>query len=211
MVVGELEQFKVFTKQREYVGIASREEVHQKGYWHETFHFWLVAEIEGENYLYFQLRSEDKKDYPGLLDITAAGHLLHNENIEDGIREVKEEIGLTVAIEELNYLGVFPYEKVLEDFIDKEHAHVFLLKRVIPLQEFTLQQEEVSGMYLVPIDGFMDLWFKDYQDTILIEGLFENKEGKMEASKWKINKANFVPHSDDFYRDVLNAIINKIS
>ncbi|MEA3319350.1 MAG: NUDIX domain-containing protein [Bacillota bacterium] len=211
MVVGELEQFKVFTKQREYVGIASREEIHQKGYWHETFHFWLVAEIDGENYLYFQLRSEDKKDYPGLLDITAAGHLLHNENVEDGIREVKEEIGLNVAIEELIYLGAFPYEKVLEDFIDKEHAHVLLLKREIPLQEFTLQQEEVSGMYLVPIDGFMDLWFKDYQDTILIEGLFENKDGKREASKCKVNKANFVPHSDGFYRDVLNAIINKIS
>jgi isopentenyldiphosphate isomerase len=209
--VGELEQFKVFTKQREYVGIASREEVHQKGYWHETFHFWLVAEIDGENYLYFQLRSEDKKDYPGLLDITAAGHLLHNESVEDGIREVKEEIGLNVAIEELIYLGAFPYEKVLKDFIDKEHAHVFLLKRVIPLQEFTLQQEEVSGMYLVPLDGFMDLWFKEYQDTILIEGLFENKDGKMEASKCKVNKANFVPHSDDFYRGVLNAIINKIS
>ncbi|KPB06403.1 NUDIX hydrolase [Bacillus sp. CHD6a] len=209
--MGEPEQFKVFTKQREFVRIASREEVHKKGYWHETFHFWLVAEIDGKNYLYFQLRSESKKDYPGLLDITAAGHLLHNERIEDGIREVKEEIGLNVTIEELHYLGIFPYEKILGEFIDKEHAHVFLLKRVIPFHEFTLQQEEVSGMYLVPIDEFMNLWFKDNQDTILIEGLFENKDGKIAASKWKVNKADFVPHSDDFYRDVLNAIINKIS
>lgn len=211
MVVGDLEQFKVFTKQREYVGIASREEVHKKGYWHETFHFWLLAEIDGEKYLYFQLRSEDKKDFPGLLDITAAGHLLHNENIEDGIREVKEEIGLDIAIEELNYLGVFPYEKVLEGFIDKEHAHVFLLKRMIPFQEFTFQQEEVSGVYLVPLEGFKNLLFKDHLQTVLIEGIVENKEGKMEASKWKVNKTNFVPHNDDFYRDVLNAIINKIS
>lgn len=211
MIVGEIEKFKVFTQEREYVGIASRDEVHQKGYWHETFHFWLIAEIEGEHYLYFQLRSEDKKDYPGLLDITAAGHLLHNETIEDGIREVKEEIGLNIAIEELDYLGVFPYEKELGDFIDKEHAHVFLLKRLIPLQEFTLQREEVSGVFLVPLEAFMDLWFKDHQLTVLIQGLVENKEGNMETSEWNANKANFVPHSDDFYKDVLNAIINKIS
>ncbi len=209
--MGEQEKFRIYTQERECVGTASREEVHKKGYWHETFHFWLIAEIDGEHFLYFQLRSEDKKDYPGLLDITAAGHLLYNESVEDGIREVKEEIGLTVAIEELDYLGVFPYEKEWRDFIDKEHAHVFLLNRKILLHEFTLQPEEVSGVYLVPLDGFMDLWFENQSQTILIDGVIQSMEGKMEASKRKVNKTNFVPHREDFYKDVLQAIISKIS
>lgn len=208
--MGEQEQYRIFTRDREYIGIASREEVHKKGYWHETFHFWLLTKREGKYYLYFQLRSDNKKDYPGLLDITAAGHLLHNEKIEDGIREVEEEIGLSLAFEELKYLGVFPYEKELEGFIDKEHAHVFLLIREIPLQEFTLQKEEVSGIFLVPLEEFRDLWFFN-QEEIEIDGFAESQEGKRDASKRKVAKANFVPHSDDFYQEVLYSIMEKIS
>ncbi|WP_404470474.1 NUDIX domain-containing protein [Sutcliffiella horikoshii] len=200
-----MEQLKVFNKERTYLGTASRDEVHIKGHWHETFHCWIKAEINGKEYLYFQLRSKEKKDYPGLLDITAAGHLLSHENVEDGVREVEEEIGIKVGMDELSYLGVIPYEKELEDFIDREHAHVYLLKRYIPLESFTLQTEEVSGIFIVPLEDFYQLWFGNMTD-VSIEGIKENAHGERVKITMKVDEKMFVPHNDTFYKETLEAL-----
>lgn len=93
----ESERIRVFDADRNPIGIASREEVHRIGYWHEVFHCWIISDEAGVSYIYLQLRSEKKKDYPGLFDITAAGHLLANETIRDGVREIKEEIGISLT------------------------------------------------------------------------------------------------------------------
>ncbi|WP_404450269.1 NUDIX domain-containing protein [Sutcliffiella horikoshii] len=200
-----MEQLKIFNKDRKYLGTASRDEVHIMGHWHETFHCWIKHEINGKEYLYFQLRSKEKKDYPGLFDITAAGHLLSHENVEDGVREVEEEIGIKVDMDELSYLGVIPYEKELEGFIDREHAHVYLLKRNIPLESFTLQTEEVSGIFLVPLEDFYQLWFGNMMD-VSIEGIKESTHGEREKITMRVDKKMFVPHSDTFYKETLEAL-----
>ncbi|WP_310793579.1 NUDIX hydrolase [Salipaludibacillus neizhouensis] len=107
--MGEQEKLKIFDDNRNQIGIASRSDVHRVGYWHEVFHCWFVCNIQGTDYIYLQLRSNKKKDYPNLLDITAAGHLLADETVKDGVREIKEEIGIDVAFEELKQLGVIDY------------------------------------------------------------------------------------------------------
>lgn len=122
----ESELLKVFDENRKEIGVAPRSEVHRKGLWHETFHFWLVRNDPAGVKIYFQLRSKDKKDWPNLLDITAAGHLLAKETVEDGIREVEEEIGIPVGFESLISLGVIQNQVRVEDFLDHEFCHVFM-------------------------------------------------------------------------------------
>ncbi|PJO45388.1 NUDIX hydrolase, partial [Lysinibacillus xylanilyticus] len=118
----EQEIVKVFNEQHEQIGTATRAEVHEKGLWHETFHCWLV----NEDYIYFQIRSSQKKDYPGLLDITAAGHLLAVETVESGIREVKEELGLNIDVHEVVKMGMTSCSIVSENMIDNEFCHVYI-------------------------------------------------------------------------------------
>lgn len=72
----EKEKLKIFDEQRNHIGVATREEVHRVGHWHEAFHCWFISKEEGIDYIYLQIRSEEKKDYPNLLDITAAGHFI---------------------------------------------------------------------------------------------------------------------------------------
>lgn len=141
----ENEFFKIFDEERNIIGVASRKDVHELGYWHETFHCWFVTNIEGKDYIYLQLRSDTKQDYPNLLDITVAGHLMADETAREGVREIKEEVGIDIPFHDLVPLGLIKYCVINENLIDKELAHLFLYKSAHNLNDFTIQPEEVSG------------------------------------------------------------------
>jgi isopentenyl-diphosphate Delta-isomerase len=71
--------------------VKSRGEVHRTGFWHRTVHIWI---INGKKQLLLQKRSINKESYPGLWDISAAGHITAGDSIRNAaIRELKEELG----------------------------------------------------------------------------------------------------------------------
>lgn len=144
----------IFDEGGHRIGTAPREEVHRLGHWHETFHCWFINKTQEIPYIYLQLRSEQKQEYAGLLDITAAGHLLTHETVDDGIREVQEELGLELAFDELIPLGTIPYCMIKENLIDKERAHVFVYNNPYPLNDFKLQEEEVAGIVITKFADF---------------------------------------------------------
>ncbi|MFP7485068.1 NUDIX hydrolase [Priestia filamentosa] len=199
------EYLKIFDENQVHIGEKTRDEVHKKGYWHETFHCWFVSEYEGEIYLYFQIRSKEKKDYPNLLDITAAGHLLAHETVMDGIREVEEELGVEVAFNNLLSLGVIPYSVTLPHFIDKELAHVFVYKTQHTFEGYTLQQEEVSGLVRAKLSSVVELWLGQ-TDSIDVEGFQIHQKGE----KTPINKAfyweEFVQHKPFYYERIIHEL-----
>ncbi|MGG7620430.1 NUDIX hydrolase [Bacillus coreaensis] len=200
----ETELLRIFNEDHEPIGVATRAEIHEKGYWHETFHYWLMEKEQGMDYIFLQLRSPKKKDYPHLLDITAAGHLLANETVEDGIREVKEEIGLTVHMEELVSLGILKYSVKMKPLLDNELAYVFLHRSNVLFDSFVLQEEEVVGIYRMKFKDFSALW-RDEIQHIPMQG-FEVEDGEKYFYEKSVGKQQFVPHDQSFYQ----AIINKI-
>jgi isopentenyldiphosphate isomerase len=205
----ENEKLKIFDENRNQIGVASREEVHRIGYWHEAFHCWFVSKENDTDYIYLQLRSNIKKDYPNLLDITAAGHLLENETVEDGIREIREEIGIDFPLDELIPLGVIDYCVIKENFIDKEIANVFLYKSKLNFEDFTLQKEEVAGIVKVRFNDFSKLWF-DERDEIEISGFEIIDDGKKQIIKESVSRDKFVPHQVSFYKAVIQKIQEQV-
>lgn len=203
----ENEMLKIFDENKHQIGIATREEVHRLGHWHEAFHCWFVSREEEKDYIYLQLRSDMKKDYPSLLDITAAGHLLAQETVLDGIREIKEEIGIDVSINELESLGVIIYCVVKENFIDK--AYVFLYRYNNTFEEFTLQKEEVSGMLKTEFDDFYELWIGDLEQ-ISVKGFKIDSGGNRVLVDKIVERNQFVPHEISFYQSVVKLIKEKI-
>lgn len=93
----ENELLKVFDSEGTLKGTASRAEVHKRGLWHETFHCWFLSKEDGRIFIHFQLRGPDKKNFANMLDITAAGHLSSDESVKDGVREIKEELGISLT------------------------------------------------------------------------------------------------------------------
>jgi len=206
----DAEQLKIFDNDRNQIGVATREEVHRLGHWHEAFHCWFVSREHGIDYIYLQLRSDRKKDYPNLFDITAAGHLLAHETVHDGIREIKEEIGIDVAYDELVSLGIMKYCVIRQNFIDKEIAHVFLYQKNTAFEDFTLQLEEVSGMVRAEFHDFYELW-AGQKEEISVKGFEMNKDGKKVQVDKKVGKNQFVPHESSFYASIVTSIKEKMN
>ena len=205
----ENEMLKIFDDNKTQIGIASREEVHRLGHWHEAFHCWFITREEDTYYIYFQLRSDLKKDFPNLLDITAAGHLLAHETVQDGTREIKEELGIDVSSNELELLGIIDYCVEREDFIDKEIANIFLYRYNQSFESFRIQTEEVAGVFKAEFNDFHELWLGDLND-INITGFKIDECGINALINMTVQRNHFVPHEKSFYQSVIKMIRQKI-
>src|SRR5882672_5256457 len=89
------EIFDVVNDRDEVIGREIRAKVHQLGLKHRAVHV-LVFNRRGE--LFLQKRSMKKDTFPGAWDSSASGHLDAGEEYDAcAVREVREELGLTLA------------------------------------------------------------------------------------------------------------------
>ena len=91
----------VFDDMGRFLCVKPRDEVHQAGDWHRVFHCQIATIRNGVPSLVLQRRSDQKAAFPGLLDLSAAGHLSAGESPTDGVRELAEELGFSLG--KLNY------------------------------------------------------------------------------------------------------------
>lgn len=140
------------------LGTKERDAVHRDGDWHRVFHCWIAYEDQGEAYLVMQRRGPNKEFYPNMLDVTAAGHYTTGESIADGIREIREELGIDVAFEQLIPIGQRVGVCRNGKLIDHEVADVFLLIYNKNIREYRMQVEEVSGLVAFKVKDALDLF-----------------------------------------------------
>jgi len=126
---------------------------HSKGLFHPTVHIWFYT-FKGE--LLLQKRGITKKTFPGLWDVSVAGHIGAGEDILDSaLREVQEEIGLNLKINELVKIGIHKSEqKHTDNLIDREFHHIFISELKTSPQKLKLQESEVSDVKLISINDF---------------------------------------------------------
>ncbi|QNR06739.1 NUDIX domain-containing protein [Macrococcoides canis] len=119
-----LELLNTYYKNKKFKSRTNRQQVHQNGEWHETFQCIFMQ----DNDIFLQKRSSHVKDYKGMLDVTVGGHLLSKETVEDGVREIEEEMGIKVSFERLEFLCTIPQEMTSDYIIDKEFIHIYTLE-----------------------------------------------------------------------------------
>lgn len=111
-----------------------------------AIHIWIMND-KGE-YL-IQKRSMLKKVFPGVWSTTAGGTECGENTLETAIRESKEELGIDVDIDKLQYLMMLKREN---NFLD-----VFLLKDNIAIEDLVLQPEEVDDAKWVSVEEIRNL------------------------------------------------------
>ena len=148
-----LELFDVLDENGKPTGIVRERGVaHLDGSLHMTAHVWVVRESKEGGYdVLLQKRSRDKDSYPGCYDVSAAGHVRAPEGcLETAVRELSEELGISAAPAELQYVGERRC-KISETFhgrpfLDYELSRVYVYAGQADISTLKLQDEEVEAV-----------------------------------------------------------------
>jgi len=130
-----------------------KSEIHSKGYYHNTAHIWFYTE-EGE--ILLQQRAASKIIRPLLWDVSVAGHIDAGETLKGGaIREIEEEIGLSINESDLYKIGIFEcFQSYENGIIDNEFHHTFICELKVGINTLIPQVSEVEGLKLITQEEF---------------------------------------------------------
>jgi isopentenyldiphosphate isomerase len=160
------ENLDIYDEDLKLLGTKERGAVHRDGDWHKVFHCWIAyRDTEGRDYLVVQRRGPNTQTFPNMLDITAAGHYQAGESIRDGVREVREELGIDVDFDQLIPLGVHISVGRFNTLIDRQFADVFLYIYDQDIADYHYQVEEVAGLVALPVDEGLAL-FAGERETV---------------------------------------------
>jgi isopentenyldiphosphate isomerase len=192
-----MEILDIYDENLTWLGTKERGAVHRDGDWHCVFQCWVIyRDAEGRDWIVLQRRGADKEFFPNLLDVSAAGHYSAGETMRDGVREVREELGIDVAYEALIPLGRRVGIARQGDRIDHEIADVFFYICDKPLHEYHYQQEEVDGLVAFDVDDGLAMYAGERESI-------EAQAVGFEQDIITITPADFVPTHDDCMYKVL--------
>lgn len=125
-----------------------KKEVHAKGLWHRSVHIWI---INSKSEVLLQKRSPFVDNHPNEWDISSAGHVSVGEDyITSALREIKEEIGLSLVPEDLIQIGTVKQMTKREGYINNEINPVYLVKMDLDPTKIKKQFEKVSEVKFMP-------------------------------------------------------------
>jgi len=154
-MTGGTEYIDVISPDGNLTGVSkSRNEIHQEGIWHRSVHIWVLNDKEE---LLIQRRALEKESHPGLWDVSCAGHIESGDSSRQAaVRELKEELGLTIQPEELERIFTIESHFILNNgtYKDNELVDVYLLRKNINVQALQLQPEEVESVKMISVESF---------------------------------------------------------
>ena len=137
--------------------IKARRDVHRDGDWHRAVHVWIAGVGEdGKPFLLFQRRGPKKDTWPNRLDATVGGHYRAGEQLRDTLREVDEELGVSLPLDRLRRLGTRVAVNEREIGVrDRELQDVFLLLDDRPLSAYRPNAAELASLVRFPLSALL--------------------------------------------------------
>jgi isopentenyldiphosphate isomerase len=162
-----MEYYDILDKEGKKIGVSKpKKEVHETGLWHRTVHVWC---INSKKEILLQLRSTKKDKYPGMWDISAAGHISAGEDsITSCLRETEEELGINVSPDEFEFIGEIVDSSVVNNgtYIDNEFDDIYILKIDLDINQFHMQETEVDDLRWVSFTEFKEWVFEKKSDLV---------------------------------------------
>lgn len=149
---GEL--LDIYDEHEQLLGQATSKLAHKTGLWHRSFHAWVIGrQADGTKFVLLQQRGHIKRDFPGFLDISAAGHYRAGEGIEGGVREFNEELGIEVDPGSLTPVARRIVNEALDNgVVNREFQDIYALIGIPGLDQYTIGYPEVTGIFQCDIE-----------------------------------------------------------
>ena len=177
------------------IGITTRSEIHSKGFLHQVVHCWVIDDTCDEKWIYFQQRSYEKKDFPGLYDISAAGHVDIGEEAEVAVkRETQEEIGIVIDSQKLKFIGSIREKMYLDNFYNNEICEVYLYSIENPKFEIG---HEVEKMVKVSFNEFKN-WILEGSENIVSFSIDSKSKFILKPEEFCAHKKEYLELVVDF-------------
>lgn len=173
----------------EVVGGVDKDLAPRDGIWHATIHVWVIDRVDR---ILLQHRAYDKEHFPGMWDISAAGHIAPGES---GAREVQEELGADSDIDDLEFVGILSLDHVFPGFVNRERPRVYLWRTDRPADSFTFSDGEVIGLASLTIQQLEAL----IAGTAVLVPVWRGTETAVETSQ----STALVPLGDPYWTDLL--------
>lgn len=156
------EKFDVLNELGEFTGeIATREECHKKGLWHRAVYAFI---IDDKGNILLQKRSNNKKLWPNMWDVTVGGHVDAGEFGRQAlIREVKEELGIEINDNDVKYLISSTSINKQGNIINKHYNECYLITKNIDISDINIQKEEVSEVRYFSKDELLKRISNNYE------------------------------------------------
>lgn len=138
--------------------------------WIGTFNLWIVQSVPQPAIVY-QQRSPEASWAPLKLDVAAGGHFQAGEELKDGMREVREELGKDYRFEDVNLLGRRLNVGVdIKGRLRQTVVSLALIEDNSPIESYVLQETEVFAICTLPLADLLRVHVEpDY--SFEIEGL----------------------------------------
>ena len=163
------EMLDVFDINGNYLGVKSRSFCHSEnpGVYHKPVWIWIKND---QGQVLVQKRAMCKKQWPGLWDMPAAGHVDAGEDLITAcVRETEEELGIHFEKDDFKFIK----EWYMPD--EWELGQIYLLNTNAKIEDMTLQVEEVEEVKWLDYQDFKEMFYspefctydEDYRSFVL--------------------------------------------
>ena len=126
--------------------IKKRTDILKKGEYHLGAEIWIIND---ESEILIQKRSSNKEVLPNMWGLTTGCMIIGEDTLDGAIREVKEEIGMSLKKDEFSCITRILRSDMIWD--------VYFVHKHVDLSKLVLQTEEVSDVKLVSVQQFKDM------------------------------------------------------
>lgn len=192
------EMIDIYNEHLQKIDVKSRSDVHKYGYKHKVVQCYIIQEKDKQKWIYFQQRSFDKSNYPGLYDIACAGHISSGELPETSmVRELYEEVGIDARESDFIYAGRKFEVKNHDDILDDEICELYVLK--INDDRCFEPGEEVEDIVKVSLEKYIE-WIDGRIEEV---DCFSLKHRKFV----KLDEYNICTHIREYNKELMDSII----